>query len=81
MAMIKTITNNPAAETAAAVNAPLMAAATVRDARTSVITSIKTAPKGVSMILVIPPKVLIKSPLYLSKLQLQLIIYNSFVKL
>ena len=46
-AMIITMTSNPAALTAAAVSSPEMAEATVRPARTRVITSMRTAARGV----------------------------------
>lgn len=54
---MKTMTNSPAAETAAAVRAPEIAATTVNPARMIVTTSIKTAPRGVLTTSVIDPLV------------------------
>jgi len=55
MAIMSTITMSPAADTAAAVSAPLIAAAIVRPERIKQITSIKTAPRGVLIALIMPP--------------------------
>jgi hypothetical protein len=54
MAMINTITTRPAAETAAAVKAPEIAAATVSEARMSMMTSMRTMPSGVLITSMIP---------------------------
>ena len=54
MARISTTVTKPAAETAAAVKAPETLEATEIAARTSVTTSISTAPRGVRTALIIP---------------------------
>lgn len=58
IARIKTITTSPAAETAAAVKAPEIAAATVSEARMRQMTSMRTTPSGVLMTSMIPLVVL-----------------------
>jgi len=56
----------PAAETAAAVNSPLMADAIERPARINVTTNIRTAPSGVLMTETIDPAPLLLFPMCLT---------------